>query len=315
LQLNVLYIQHLTDTPPAATISGTMTDFDINFAGIINIHFNGLAFNKTDNKKLDVDVDIPSDGITFEGPLKFLHVLQDYLSPEQFKDPPSLSISPTGVTVGFSLELPPVAVGVFTLQNVALGAALTIPFGDEAMRVRFNLSERHDPFRLAVMIFAGGGFFAVTLASGKMEVLEIMLEFGGSLSLDIGVASGGVSVMAGIYFKLENKTEMIDGRSVEVFSIQLTAYVRLNGYLSVLGIISLSIEFYLELTYKEISVGGESKNKLEGTATVTVEVEVLFFSASVSMTVKRRFSGDANDPTFTDQFSLAEWAVYGEAFA
>ena len=36
----------------------------------------------------------------------------------------------TGVRAGFSFALPPLAVGVFALQDVALGAALTLPFVD-----------------------------------------------------------------------------------------------------------------------------------------------------------------------------------------
>ncbi len=313
LTVNVELVQHLDNpaSPPSASIIGEITAFYINFLEIIRIRFDELRFTKKDNQKLDVHVVIPDGGIEFGGPLKFLNELEKYLDPGQFVDPPSLSVSSSGVVVGYSLELPPLAVGIFTLKNVALGAALTIPFGTDTARVRFNLSERHNPFQLAVMIFAGGGFFAITLGAHGMEVLEIALEFGGSLSLDIGVASGGVSVMAGIYFKLENKVES----GVKIFSIQLTAYIRLNGHLSVLGLVSISIEFYLELTYKEVEKDGVSKSKLTGRATVTVEVEVLFFSISVSMTVERTLSGSADDPTFTDMLTPGDWFEYGEAFA
>jgi hypothetical protein len=237
--------------------------------------------------------------------LKFLNELQKYLDPASFADPPVLSVSPTGVSVGYTLTLPPLAIGVFTLKNISLGAILTLPFGGgplDRMRVRFNLSERHSPFALAVLIFTGGGFFALSLGADGMEVLEIALEFGASFSLDVGVASGGVSAMAGIYFRLEVSPK---------YKLELTAYLRINGYLSVLGLISISIEFYLELSYKEIG----SKNKLIGRATVTVKVEVLMFSTSVSMTVERKFSGSADDPTFSDMLAPGDWAEYGEAFA
>ena len=108
--------------------------------------------------------------------------------------------------------------------------------------------------------------------------------------------------MAGFYFKLERTPDRIE----------LTAYLRMNGYLSVLGLINISVEFYLELSYKEFEGG---KSKLTGRATVTVKVEVLFFSTSVSMTVERKFSGSADDPTFTDMLEPGDWFEYGEAFA
>ena len=294
--------------PPAMQLNGSLVKFDIDFAGIIRIAFNELRFTKEDNKKLDVHVDIPSDGVTFEGPLQFLNELEKYLDPGSFVDPPVLSITPSGVSVGYTLSLPPLAVGVFTLQNVSLGAILTLPFGGgpaDHMRVRFNLSERHDPFQLAVLIFTGGGFFAVALGADGMEILEVALEFGASFTLDIGVASGGVSAMAGIYFRLE----------VSPYRLELDAYLRINGHLSVLGLINISVEFYMELSYKEVSDGGTTKSKLVGRATVTVKVEVLFFSTSVSMTVERKFSGSADDPTFGDMLTAGDWFDYGEAFA
>ncbi len=310
LTIDVLLTQHFTaqPTPPSAQLHGSLVDFDLDFAGIIRIRFNDLTFNKVENKKLDVHVDIPADGVKFQGPLAFLNELEKYLDPQSFLDPPVLSITPAGVAVGYTLTLPPLTVGVFALQNIALGAILSLPFGGDIadrMRVRFNLSERHDPFRLTVLIFAGGGFFAVALGADGMEILEVALEFGASFELDIGVASGGVSAMAGFYFRLE----------VSPYRLELTAYLRINGHVSVLGLITISVEFYLELSYKELQVGGQTKSKLMGRATVTVKVEVLFFSTSVSMTVERKFSGSANDPTFSDMLTEGDWFEYGEAFA
>ncbi|QPC83369.1 hypothetical protein G4Y79_03030 [Phototrophicus methaneseepsis] len=307
LTIDVLLTQYLDNpaTPPSSKIEGELTAFDINFADVITITFNQLRFIKEDNKKLDVHVDIPPDGIVFGGPLKFLNELEKYLDPASFIDPPVLDISPSGVTVGYTLQLPPLAIGVFTLKDVGLGAALSLPFGggvEDRMRVRFNLSERQAPFNLSIMIFGGGGFFAISLGADGLEVLEIALEFGGSFAFDIGVASGGASAMAGFYFML----------ATSPYRIELTAYLRINGHLSVLGIISISVEFYLELSYKEFPGG---KSKLTGRATVTVKVEVLFFSASVKLTVERKFSGNADDPTFSEMLEPGDWFEYGEAFA
>ena len=94
--------------------------------------------------------------------------------------------------------------------------------------------------------------------------------------------------MAGIYFKLEG------GEAT------LTGYVRLGGHLSVLGLISISIEFYLGLTYQ--SAG----NKVWGQAKVTVSIKILFFSMSVSLTVERQFAGSSDHAHYLDGARLAQ---------
>ena len=60
--------------------------------------------------------------------------------------------------------------------------------------------------------------------------------------------------------------------------------------------------------------------KVIGKATITVEVEVLFFSASVSITAERKFAGSKGDPTFADALGPyvepdCPWISYCQAFA
>jgi hypothetical protein len=245
------------------------------------------------------------------------------------------SASPTQVTAGFAIPIPTVAVGVLTIQNIAFGAALTIPFTGKPARVRFNFSEREDPFIVTVLGLGGGGFFAIALGLDGMELLEMSIEVGASVALDFGVASGEVHAFAGLYFKLERipATDTV----AEHDQASLTGYVRLGGSLDVLGIVSVSIELYLGLTYK-----AAPENELWGQATLTIEVEVLLFSASYSFSVERRIAGgssssSANVPLmaasgggkaasvlprqhvqqfdFTDLVSEPEWDEYAAAFA
>jgi hypothetical protein len=196
--------------------------------------------------------------------------------------------------------VPSVGVGIFSIQNIAVGAALSIPFTDRPAGVRFAISERHKPFLVTVSLFGGGGFFAVEVSADGLESVEASLEFGGNISLNLGVASGGVFVMAGIYFGLKGK------------SIELTGYLRCGGYLSVLGLISISLEFYLAFTYHKKASGG---SEVWGQASLTVSVKVAFFSTSVTLSVERRFAGSDGDPSFADTLTPIEWARYLQAFA
>src|SRR5690606_35621333 len=136
------------------------------------------------------------------------------------------------------------------------------------------------PFRLTVMMIGGGGYVGIRLSPRGLVVLEMALEAGASLSINLGVASGSVSVMVGVYLRLE-----ADAGS-------LTGYFRIRGEVDVLGLISASIALELSLSY-DFPTG-----KMVGKASLVVEVEVLFFSASVTITCERRLAGSNGDPTF-----------------
>ena len=55
-------------------------------------------------------------------------------------------------------------------------------------------------------------------------------------------------------------------------------------------------------------------NRMWGQATLTVEIEILFFSTSVDLTVEREFGG-GGDPSFADTTTKTDWENYCEAFA
>jgi hypothetical protein len=108
--------------------------------------------------------------------------------------------------------------------------------------------------------------------------------------------------MAGIYFKMEEEKPSNNQKTT------LTGYFRANGNLSVLGIIEVSIELYLGLSYEF------ETHKVTGTAKLTIEVSVLFFSISVEIKVERKFGG-TGDPSFLDMHNQSSWNEYADAFA
>jgi hypothetical protein len=193
-----------------------------------------------------------------------------------------------------------VAVGIFALEHMSIGAGFSLPFDSKPVEVRFNFSERQRPFSLTVSLLGGGGFFAIGIGTEGVREIEAALEFGAALSIDLGVASGSVEIKAGVYFHWMQK------------SVELAGYVRLHGELSVLGLISASLTFNLQLAF--LKETGHSV--VWGEATLTVEVEVLFFSASVSVQCRREFGGSDGDPKFIELIpDQATWAAYCGGFA
>ena len=288
-------------TATEARFKGSLTHFRIDFFNTIIVQFNKLTFEAPKNKKPDVHVDIKD--VTFAGPLEFVQKIRDNLHLDQFMDPPFLDVTPQGIQAGYTLAIPSIAVGVFALENLSLGARLMLPFTGEPIRLRFNVSERHNPFLVTVSLFAGGGFFSIAVGADGIELLEAAIEFGGNISIKLGVASGGVYVMAGIYLKVI----LVKVQGDDAEESELTGYVRAGGSLQVLGLIAISMEFYLGLTY--------SKPKAWGEAKVTVKVEVLMFSKSVTVTMRREFAGSSKMLPFKEMMPLPQWQAYCDAFA
>jgi hypothetical protein len=253
---------------PSASVICSLDNFTLDLiapASFIKLHFEKIQFLAGTGKKADVNVVIA--GITFVGVLSFVEALKSLIPLDGFSDPPAIDVDASGIHASFSIALPNLAIGIFSLQNMSLGAGFTIPFiGLEPLSVYFNFCTRESPFLLTVSFLGGGGFFGITIDPQGVQLLEAAFEFGASLSMDIGVASGGVHIIAGIYIRIEKD----DG--------SLTGYLRIGGEMSILGIISVSIELKMELTY-EFGSG-----KVIGRATLTIEIENFIYSFSVELT-------------------------------
>jgi hypothetical protein len=266
---------------PELTARGSLTNFEINLFSFLILRFKELRFVKLPGKKLDVTADLADDPLRFGGPLEFVNALRKFIPAQGFKDPPSLDITPSGVTAGYSLALPNIAMGVFSLENIKLGAALSIPFSNSPVSVRFAFSTRKDPFNVVVSLFGGGGFLGLELDTRGIKTLEAAIEFGGKISLDLAVAKGAVVMMAGIYYKVSRK----DNKDV----VQLEGYVRAGGALSVLGLITVSLELRLSLSYLD-----DGSRSVWGRATLVIKVEIAFFSKSVEVEFEKRFAGSSS---------------------
>ena len=260
---------------PRSDVEARIENFEVHLlppTGFIEVGFEKLEFTAHAGRKPDVDVVLGE--VRFVGPLSFVEELKQLIPLDGFSDPPALEITPEGIKSSFSLALPDVAVGVFSLENLALGAGFSIPFAGGALTVSFNFCKREEPFLLTVSLFGGGGFFGLSIDPNGVQMLEAALEFGASCAINLGVAQGGVHVMAGIYFKIES------GKGCT-----LTGYFRLGGNMSVLGLISASIELNLSFTYEEAT------GKAVGRATLTVEIDIFMFSISVEVSCERKFAG------------------------
>ncbi len=282
-----------------STTKGTLENFSIELLPgdgdslkFILVSFKSLTFTSTDAQKTDFSVS--GVDVKFLGDLAFVNSLQKYIgsdgnNKDLFNDPPSLSVTSDGIRLGYTLGLPDVGVGAFSLQNMSVSAALSLPFTGGPMSVHAAFSERDDPFTVTYTIFGGGGFFGITVGTSGLQVLEAALEFGGNCALSLGVASGKAYLMVGVYFSIDKDN-----------NASLDGYVRSGAALQVLGLITVSVQFRFDLEYES------GTHSAKGTGTLTIEVDVAFFSKSVDVTFSKSFAGGAEKKKSAQQTGLLD---------
>ncbi len=314
--------------PPTYSIVGTLTSFALDF-GLIALLFTSLTFTQKSNEKLKVEA--KTAGVFFGDFLSFVNNLESLL--KSFEDPPSpgqpsdtpdpgpgpyFHVSVDHVEAGYTLTIPDIGVGAFSLSNISLGAKLTIPFFGQPVRMAFYFATREHPFVITVYIFGGGSFLQLALEPQGVETIEASLEFGCACAFSVAVAKGNVHIMAGIYMKWE----------VSANTGSLTGFLDIGGALSVLGLVNLSVHIYLGLTY-DLGSG-----TVWGEASVKVEVQVALFSKSVTLgPVRKEFGGSGSaraifadeqagggrlgNPgvAIKDVITQPDWQAYCQAFA
>jgi hypothetical protein len=295
---------------PAGTtydVLGEINNFKMNLFGDGDLNFFILVFDKarfTAKSKSKPAVDIQISDVQFGKCLKFVEQLQKFF--ESLGQQYGIEVTREGVRAKFDLAIPQLAVGVFTMMNISFGFDFRLPFDTGKARLKGYFCTREHPFLLTVSCFGGGGYFGVALGLDGVELIEASLNAAANLALDIGVASGELHVMAGIYFKLEKKTI----NNVLTDTIELTGFVQAGGSLHVLGIVHISIEIYVGLTFVT------PPQKAYGKASVKLKVEILFFSFTISAEVKIQIGSSDQDPPFTDFVpNQLTWDTYCDAFA
>lgn len=306
--------------------TGELRNFEINVL-IVTVAFDKLFFkySSEDGSKFDAKV----KEVTFTGPLQFVNGIRKLFgSGAGGLLEPIIELDFQHVGAGLAINLPKFAIGVFSISNIKIINKVLLPFNGDPISLMSGINERQNPFQLSVMIFMGEGHFGMALnVRDNLHMLEMSLGFGLKGAFGIGPLTAEASVAVGIYYQLIRQA----GQANEV---TLVGYLRAKGSVS-LFVASVSLEIYLALTYR--LVGTESG--VEGEARITLRVQLLFFSFSISATAKKRFSGSsttseliddlwtepdgamateatlqASRPRLADVMPAPDWTTYCQAF-
>jgi hypothetical protein len=302
-------------TPGSVLTQGSLTHFDLTFgpsgAPLVSVQFGAFSFTAQDGRKPDTQLAFDTPPIVLGGDLDFLKVLIDALR-DILGGGPAVDVSATQIVAGYAVAVPQLSIGIFSLSNISIGCGVTIPLtGSAPTSFRFNFAEEHHPFNLTVSLLGGGGYFALALDSSGIQAIDFAVEAGASVSLDLaGLASGSAHVMLGASFHFSPT------------SFALGGYLRAGGELTVLGVLSIDIEFYAGFAYRRDG----PRQYLHASVSVMVEVTVACLSQSVTLTLERDFdvggsSSSAMQPRalaatgVADLMSADDWATYAAAFA
>jgi hypothetical protein len=245
--------------------------------------------------------------VEFTGDLSFVNALANVLPPDGFGDGVRIDVDDNGITAGYAVALPAIGVGILSIENVAFSAALVLPF-DGPLGLKLGFSSREHPFLVSVSFIAGGGYFLLDVDTHGINDIEGALELGADLSVDFVIVSAEVHALAGFYF------------SVTAQGSSFSGFLRVGGSVNLLGLVSVSIELFLQLAYTT------NNSQIAGSASLTLSVHLLFVTKSVTLHMEKHFDvpsiggphthlDAAASTSFGELISPDAWNAYLTAFA
>lgn len=272
--------------------------------GLLTLTFGSLRFTQEQGRAPDLAVERLRVG--FGGALKLLRELQAELEKviPLPANRPRVDVRPTGLTASYALSVPSVTAGAFQLRNIAMRVAVNVPFVRDPVTVSLSFATRENPFTVGVLTFGGSGYLDLTVGPRGLTRLEASIEFGAAVAVDFVVAKGEVHALGGVRFVQKGGSIEIDG------------YIRIGGSVEILGLVSVSIELLVTLTYQD-------GNRLVGRATIVVDIDVTLFSRSVEIDSGEWVLAGSDRPRvdrdralpLAPEDALGAWTRYREAFA
>ena len=296
LQLTVVASPATTET------TCRVDDFDLVLppgGDLVRLHFGSLVYTQRPDRPPKLDV----QGLTLRlgGDLDLLQTLEEVV--DLGDQAPVVRATDSGLSAGYRLAVPSVTAGMFTLSDIAVSVGVDVPFDGRPIVTTLAFASPEHPFRLGVSVFAGTGYLVFEIAEEGIRRLDAALDFGAAVAIGIGVATAEVHALGGVRFALT-------GREVAV-----TGFLRVGGSVDVLGLVSVSVELRVELTYEA--------GVLAGRATAVIQVDVTFWSGSLEVdSGTYELAGAAAGPgalppslsTQSQEPSLADWQEYRARF-
>jgi hypothetical protein len=232
---------------------------------LVTLNFGAVVFTEIPGHPPTLDI----QGLTlsFGGALQLLNdliaELQKLIGASTV---PTVKALPTGLSAGYSLAVPSISSGDFLLKNVAANFELDVPFTAGPVAFSLGFASRDNPFNLSVLALGGGGYIDVEIGGTGLSRFEASMEFGATVAVDFLIVSAEVHALGGVRFVIDSSG-----------GPQLDAFIRIGGSVDLFGLVSVSVEVVVTLSYRD------ADNKLIGRATLVIDVDLTLFSESVTL--------------------------------
>lgn len=214
-----------------------------------------------------------------DGPLTFIESVTSRFGGTYAKEPP-----PMGDEEWKEIDhtFKDIKMGSFVLSNLtpAIGIALpkeanfTLCGPVPEVKFRISVNKAENPFSVQAGRFSGGGFLQLTFSTSQFIGVSLGIEAGACWTIDCKVAKGALYLRATFAMAYVRQGNYIS----------FTIGVRGGGQLKILGVLRVTAETWIGLTY-------EVKTKrCYGKAVMYFEVEFLFFSVGATVTVSVTFN-------------------------
>lgn len=292
------------DAPPTCTLSNFMLALPP-AKPLMTLTFEKVMFTQRPGEPMKLE--LKGLHIEFGGQLKLLQELQRRVMALLGGHGPSISVSTVEIGIGYRLHIPDAPAGMFVMRNVAVRTEVHVPFAEKPVRVVVAFASREQPFSLTVSGFGGGGYAAVEIAGSTPSKLELSLEFGALLAVDFVVAKAEVHALGGARFLRD-----ADGTT------ELEAFIRIGGSVQLLGLVTVSIELRVSLSF------ADPPPKLTGRASLVIELDLTLYSETVTVDSGTFVLIGGTAPARSPSPGLAgadraarqkAWESYWEAFA
>ncbi|SOB86323.1 hypothetical protein SAMN06272789_6634 [Streptomyces sp. 1331.2] len=275
-------VSRLVAGKPGLHATGVINDFTLAIpqrgdAALVTLVFTSVTFTADAGQSLNLDVKLAD--VRLNGNLSFLATLAK-LIPQAGRGGPRIDVSATEVRASYALAVPSSGLMVFSLQNLTVQIGVTLSLTNQPVLVDFAFGTRERPFLVTVSGFGGGGYLEVELSAGGahsgLQRVTGGIEFGAAIVMDFTIASAEVHVFGGVVFTQRGS------------DCEITGYLRIGGSVSLLGLITVSVELTLSLTYDSHS------NTLSGSAKLVVTIDLTFWSTSVTLECHKSFGGSSS---------------------
>ncbi|MDQ1031670.1 hypothetical protein QF035_009252 [Streptomyces umbrinus] len=270
---------------PRLRTTGEVTDFTLEIptraCALVVLTFKKVRFTGNSGENPSLTFELADARLA--GKLNFVKTLAEKI-PQAGRGGPRVETSAVQIRATYTIAVPTLAMGVFTVQNLAIRTGLTLSLEQRPIEIDFAFATRERPFLVTVSGFGGGGYLELGVSAGEpdggLQRFVGGIEFGASVAMNFGIAAGEVHVFGGVVFVKKGRT------------IEITGYLRIGGSVSVLGLIRVSVELTLSLAYDV------ERNELHGSARLVITVDLTFWSTSVTLECHKSFKGPslAADP-------------------